>query len=166
MIVNTLYDVGYLPTPNRVETIIDGTPSPIDTTRTSLVMGLHPDGSLLLPFHAVRGLEISGGHIERGETPLITAHREGGEETGATYSTMVLLGSLRMTSEGEVPEGWRYPHPVSHQALYAGLISHVDPYVPNEECLMPRHVTDDAELDEQLRMIAIHARIALGIETR
>ncbi|MBP2243041.1 8-oxo-dGTP diphosphatase [Cytobacillus eiseniae] len=65
-----------------------------------LVIG-KKDGKWLLTKHKIRGLEFPGGKIENGETIEEAARREVFEETGATVSSIRLIGEYEVTLNGE-----------------------------------------------------------------
>lgn len=141
-IVHTDYNVPYLPLPNRVDVILSDQEVDPALAKTSFLIPLFEDGDVLLSVHQRRGIEISGGHIEPGETMRVAAKREGFEETGAHVNTLVPIGYLRMSSEGTVPADWKYPHPLSYQQFYAGMVDELVEYTPNEECAAPLRVSN------------------------
>jgi 8-oxo-dGTP pyrophosphatase MutT (NUDIX family) len=107
-----------------------------------------------------RGLEFPGGHIDAGETPCAAAHRETVEETGYWVSHIKALGYLHMQSEGEKPDGWKYPHPTSYQQFFVGKVLRNVPYVENDECLAPVILTPSqvqTQLDARLQAIYLAA---------
>lgn len=57
-------------------------------------------GQLVFTRHKVRGIELPGGKMEPGETPLAAAVREVFEETGASLSAIHLIGQY-MIGEGD-----------------------------------------------------------------
>lgn len=57
-------------------------------------------GKLVFTRHKVRGIELPGGKMEPGETPLAAAVREVFEETGASLSAIHLIGQY-IIGEGE-----------------------------------------------------------------
>lgn len=150
--VLTRLDVSYLPLPNRVDLVLTDVPPPAELTPTAFMIGITDDGGLVLADHAERGPEISGGHLEPGETPEDAARREGCEETGATYWSVWPIGYLRCTSEGTVPEDHPYPHPVGYQALYAGSVVSMDARDDYLECRPPSivHPAEFGSLDPSL----------------
>ena len=155
-------DLPYLPLPNRVEVLLTDAIPPHELTRTGFMLPFTPEGNLILAVNRRRGAEASGGHIEPGEDARAAAIRESFEETGARVDRVQPLGCLRMTSEGQVPEGWRYPHPVGFQAFFTGITEHTGEYEPNDECLVPRMISPaealapDGPLTPTLRLF--HAR--------
>lgn len=161
-IVNTRPDVPYLPTPNRVELVFDNTQPRSDLTRSSFVIPVMPDGSIVMAWNRRRGMEVPGGHIDPGETQEQAARREGGEEVGVTLGRLEVLGHLRMSSSGKAPEGWRYPHPLSYQSFFAARVLDIAEYVENDECLKPRIVSDLTELKPHVRLMARRARALLA----
>lgn len=130
-------NVPYLPLPNYVEVVLTDELSPVDLTKTAFVVPVCDDGSIILANNVRRGLEISGGHIEDGETPEEAACREALEEVGCEVTDVVPIGYLRMVSEGEVPADYAYPHPISYQQFFAGRVTAINEYQPNEECNVP-----------------------------
>jgi ADP-ribose pyrophosphatase YjhB (NUDIX family) len=136
-------NVGYLPLPNRVDLVLTDVLPPVELTPTSFVIGIADDGGVVLANHSRRGPEITGGHVDPGETPEQTARREGLEESGAEYGTLWPIGYLRCVSQGSVPDDHPYPHPVGYQALYAGAVLSMEPRDDYLECGRP--VTVDAE---------------------
>jgi 8-oxo-dGTP diphosphatase len=55
------------------------------------------EGKLVCTQHKVRGIELPGGKIEPGETPLAAAVRELYEETGASLKKIALIGQYIIT---------------------------------------------------------------------
>ncbi len=156
------HDLPYLPLPNRVEVLLSDEEPPAELTRTGFLLPFTRQGDLVMAHNRRRGLEAAGGHIEQGEDARTAAIREGLEETGAVVTLARPVGCLRMTSDGQVPEGWRYPHPVGFQAFFTGVVEELQVYVPNDECLQPRLIkpaealAPDSPLTPALRLF--HAR--------
>lgn len=162
-VVNVRRDVGYLPSPNRVELVLDTTPPHKHLTRTSFVIPVMDDGSIVMANNRRRGAEVPGGHIEEGESQEIAARREGVEEAGLQLGRCEVLGHMRMTSSAAAPDGWKYPHPLSYQSFFAARVVALDPYVENDECLSPIIVSDLETLEPHVRLMALRARTILGI---
>jgi 8-oxo-dGTP diphosphatase len=167
MILNIQQDVFYLPKPNRIEVVASAELAPVELTRTAFMVPLMRDGSLVMANNCRRGLEIPGGHIDPGETMTAAAHRECWEETGHWVSHIKILGYLRMTSEGQVPPDWRYPHPLSYQQFFVGEVMHHVPYVDNDECSAPVVLTIQQALDtlkpSRLALYKEALKVMLGI---
>jgi 8-oxo-dGTP pyrophosphatase MutT (NUDIX family) len=91
------------------------------------------DQSILMTNLNARGWDIPGGHIEAGESPEATMHREVMEETGAQLETVRLLGYQRIHLLCSCPPNYRYPHPDSYQVLYIATIADLLAFLPTEE---------------------------------
>lgn len=137
MILHTTTNVPYLPLPNTVDVVADLEVAPLSLTKTAFMIGLLPDGSVVMANNRRRGLEYPGGHIDPGESACAAAVREFREETGYYVSHIRAIGRLLMTSGGVVPDDWKYPHPIGFQQFFVGDVMGFDPYVENDECLAP-----------------------------
>lgn len=160
--VHVQRDVGYLPSPNRVELVLDPTPPPKNLTLSSFVIPIMADGRIVMAYNRRRGVEVPGGHIEPGESQEIAARREGLEETGAQLGKIKALGHLRMTSSGTVPNDWKYPHPLSYQSFFAAPVITIEPYTENDECLAPVILSNLSTLSPHVRIMALRSRSILG----
>lgn len=140
----------YLPLPNRVEVVLTDELAPEALTKTAFMLPVRRDGALIMAQNRRRALEFAGGHIEAGETAEEGARRECHEETGYLVKSVVPIGFLRMISEGEAPEGYGYPHPVSFQQFFAGIVHLKDTtFAPTDECDWPQQL-NAAEVRERL----------------
>ena len=164
-------NVAYLPLPNRVELVLTDVSPPAELTPTSFMIGITDDGGIVLADHAERGLEITGGHIDPGETVVQGAIREGAEESGAEYGTVWPIGYLRCISGGTVPDDYPYPHPIGYQALHAAAVVAMTARDDYLECRRPRIVhpdefaalaRDKQHLARQLELLHAAALKALG----
>lgn len=156
-------DVGYLPLPNTVEVVFTDRLAPEGLTRTAFMIALHDDGSIQLAANKRRGSEVPGGHVEDGETLLEAALRETMEEIGCEVDDVVPIGYLRMTSMGDVPDDYDYPHPVGYQQFFAGRISKQHEYVPNDECDFPIRQSAPHYRKQELNVFWMKARQILGL---
>lgn len=164
----TRRDVSYLPLPNRVDLVLTDVQPPLHLTPTAFMIGITDDGGVVLADHAERGEEITGGHVEPGETPVQAALREGNEESGATYGCAWPIGYLRCVSQGTVPDDHPYPHPVGYQALFAAPVASMETREDYLECRPPRVVHPSGfallkpSLSEQIDLMYRAALKALG----
>jgi 8-oxo-dGTP diphosphatase len=157
MVVHTEHDVGYLPLPNTVEVILSDELCDPLLTRTAFMLCVE-NGCLVLAQNQRRGLEVAGGHVEPGETLMEAAMREAYEEVGCTVDLVRPIGFLRMTSAGDVPEDWAYPHPLSYQQFFAGRVVERHPYESNEECAAPVRVRNPDQIERvSARLFGKHA---------
>jgi 8-oxo-dGTP diphosphatase len=140
-------DISYLSKPNKVIFYLDDDLSPAESTSTAFMVPLLADGSLVMANNRRRGLEFPGGHINLGETSCAAAHRECFEETGCWVSHIRAVGYLEQTCEGNRPELYSYPWPVSYQQFYVADVMRCTPYVENDECLNPVVISPDAIKD-------------------
>jgi 8-oxo-dGTP diphosphatase len=155
---STTRDVAYLPLPNRVEIVFTRREPDPKLTRTAFLIPLFDDRSVMLAQNTRRGLEIPGGHVDKGETLVEAAIREALEETGCVVRDIVCVGHQRMTVEGDCPEGYQYPYPVSFQQFYAGRVERVTDYVENDECLAPVRLMDLSEQRKSVQSFVWRAR--------
>lgn len=76
-----------------------------DSKLTYSVISARFEGQWIFVRHQKRSTwEISGGHIEKGETSLEAAGRELMEETGALKFNLVCIATYSVTKDGET--GW------------------------------------------------------------
>jgi 8-oxo-dGTP pyrophosphatase MutT (NUDIX family) len=161
MILLTQNDLPYLPLPNSVSVVAAREEAPFELTRTSFLIPFVLGRCVALANNVRRGLEIPGGHVDPGETLIQAAIRECLEETGCHVSTVIPIGYLMMVSEGEAPEGYKYPHPISYQQFYAGFVDWIDPYEANDECTDPVFLSHEeamARLNPQRKVLYELAR--------
>lgn len=112
------------------------------------------EGKIVLVHVEGRGFNIPGGHIEAGETPEETLHREAYEEAYVT-GELIYIGAIRVDhSENEkFTENGKYPR-IGYQLFYRMDIAECLPFLRQHETLsriwvepeeIP-HVMDDHEI--------------------
>lgn len=131
-LLGTGYNIPWLPQPNMISLILDETLPPRELITSALALAFHEGNFLMTKLHA-RGWDIPGGHIERGETPEQTMRREVMEEAAVELGSVHLFGYQRIRLLGDVPEGYRYPHPESFQVFYIGAVAKILPFSPTAE---------------------------------
>lgn len=131
------HDVPYIPVPNVVDVLITDQVAPTELNPTAFIFAFLPDGSLVLANNVKRGGEVCGGHIDPGETADIAAIREGREEAGIRVGAVAPIGIFRSHTTGLKPEPGmtrrEYPHPVSTQQFFVGIVELLEPYKANAE---------------------------------
>jgi 8-oxo-dGTP pyrophosphatase MutT (NUDIX family) len=146
IILHTEHNVRFLPQANKIEYVLTMVEAPLELTASAFVIPVFEDGTFLLAHNMRRGAEISGGHVESGETLRMAAQRECLEETGAHIIELKGLGFQRMIVDKSVPKpyGYKYPFPLSFQQFYAAKVETRDQYIPNDECDFPMRVSLDS----------------------
>jgi len=146
-------NVSYLPKPNQVSFIESDQLAPNELTKTSFMIPFMTDGRVVMARNVRRGIEIPGGHVEFNETLTKAAHRECFEETGCWVSHIKPLGYFEMKSQGQVPDDWKYPHPLSYQQFFVGQVMYQESYHENDECLTPVVLSDISLLNDQQQLL-------------
>jgi len=131
-ILGTGYNIAWLPLPNEIALILDDQLPPIPAITSALALAFDGERILMTNLRQ-RGWDIPGGHIEPGETPEAAMRREVMEEAGAQLTDVQLLGYQRIRLLGQVPDGYRYPHPDSYQILYLAHVAELAAFSATEE---------------------------------
>lgn len=133
-VLASVKDIPWLPTPNLAKWIrADKMPTDGPITG-SYVISKH-DAEVLIALHRKRGWDLTGGHIDEGETPEQAASREALEETGVRVENLRLFAIQRLFIEGPKPEGYTYPYPLSYQTLYLADIDEVGEFAEEEDSI-------------------------------
>ncbi|MCG0314396.1 MAG: NUDIX domain-containing protein [Calditerricola sp.] len=82
-------------------------------------------GQLVMTRHRRRGLELPGGKVEPGETPLEAAVREVREETGGVVEAIARIAQYRVAPTETEPE--------IVKAVYCAEIARFEPLSPDSE---------------------------------
>lgn len=145
-----MYDLPYLPKPNSVEVWLSGETADPRLTASAFIIPMFDDGSIALAVNRFRGLEIAGGHIEEGESFSVAVSRECKEETGIIVANVIPIGFLKMETRGTIPQGYRYPHPVSYQQFFVGMVSAITEPLVDDECsgFVRIYRADDPRIDK------------------
>jgi 8-oxo-dGTP diphosphatase len=122
------HDVSWAPIPNTLSMFTGSgvadnfaaVPSPVTSAFAFVTRGRGQDLEVLLTHVIKRGLDLPGGHVEAGETPLEALIREVEEEVGLTISRpsqVNTLGWMHLRVDGPVPKDYGYPYPDTYMAV-------------------------------------------------
>lgn len=147
-ILDTGYNIPWLPLPNEISLILSETLPPSHLITSAFALAFH-GGNFLMTKLSDRGWDIPGGHIDPGETPEQTMRREVMEEAAVELGPVRLLGYQRIRLLGDVPEGYRYPHPDGYQVFYIGQVTTILPFAPTAEASDRTFFTPDEALTQR-----------------
>lgn len=129
----------WLKLPHEVSLIMSSeetSPPELTTSSFALVFDQSRRG-LWLAQNRRRGLEISGGHVEEGETPEEAVRRENFEECGIKIKKVVPVAYQEITLLAPPPADWKYPAPVSYMQFFAAEVDSQIHFTETDECLSP-----------------------------
>lgn len=125
-------NIAWLPQPNEARIVLSSQLPPRELIVTSFVLAFAED-RLLQTRLVKRGWDLTGGHIESGETPEEAARREVDEETAAKLGPLHLLGYQHLQVFGPRPASYNHPYPASYQLFYWAHIVSLNAFSPTEE---------------------------------
>jgi 8-oxo-dGTP diphosphatase len=128
----TTNDFEFLPKPNEISVVLDGTMPPVELITSAGALAFDGD-RFLLPRLTSHDWDLVGGHVEPGESPEETMRREVYEETGARLGPARVFAHTLWRVCGPKPTGYRYPHPDSYMLFYWARVVALDPFVASEE---------------------------------
>lgn len=111
------------------------------------------NGNIVLANNIKRGMEIPGGHIEKGEKPIQAAEREFLEETGCKLKSIKPFIRLDMECFGEKPENYKYPFPKSTMEFFIGEVSEVGYDIFVDEVKDPFFINMDIDCEHTQMLI-------------
>jgi 8-oxo-dGTP diphosphatase len=126
------HDIAGVPMPNESQLVLSAHLPPLELVTSAFVFAFAED-RLLMTNLTRRGWDIPGGHVEPGEHPEETVHREVFEETVATLNAVHLLGYQYLRLSGPKPAFYRYPHPDSYLAFYWAHVATLSDFLPTAE---------------------------------
>lgn len=160
--INTVSDIGYIPKPNTVFTFKCDHIAPTNLTPTAFcipIMFANDGDEENVPFvwlaiNKRRGIELSGGHVDPGETPIMAARREATEEVGVIVDSLIPFAiKYHVSSAPNAPENYGYPFPSSFMQFFAAKVTKVLDFEVNDECDLPVAI----RLDDDGNMVARNA---------
>jgi 8-oxo-dGTP pyrophosphatase MutT (NUDIX family) len=125
-------DITWLPKPNEGLLVLSPVLPAKELITTAFALAFRGD-QLLLTNLVKRGWDIPGGHIEPGEMPEETVHREVAEETGTKLGPLHMLGYQRLRLLTPKPAGYKYPYPDCYQIFYWASVVSVEDFEPTQE---------------------------------
>lgn len=125
-------NLDFMPRPNEYHLILDNALPSQELITAALGLIFDGDRFLMTRLNA-RGWDIPGGHLVPGESPRTAVIREIYEETAARVRDLQVFAYDKFVIHGSVPEGYKYPYPVSYQVFYLGHVAAFDPFVPTNE---------------------------------
>lgn len=149
MVIDTL-TVPWVPAPHRMDVMLCADVPRGYSVTSAFVLASDAAGRTLLTHvdRPGRGWEVPGGHLDPGESPVVTAAREVAEETGLSVppERLVPLGGLRITLLAPPPPDYHYPARAflaffTHRQEGPGAPTH--PH-PESECDRAEWVDDPA----------------------
>lgn len=126
------HNISWLPLPNEIALILDDQLPPLAAITSALALAFDGERILMTNLRQ-RGWDIPGGHLDPGEPPEAAMRREVMEEAGALLMEVQLLGYQRIRLLGDIPAGYRYPHPDSYQVLYLARVAGLVEFAGNHE---------------------------------
>ena len=113
-----------------------------DNVTASFMIGIYKN-KVVFAYNQNRGIEIPGGHVEKGETVESAAVREMTEETGCIVESPIHIVRITHECYFEKPEGYKYPFPTSYMEFFVADVIDIDEYVENDECKAPIFIEFD-----------------------
>lgn len=141
MIINIDTMASYIPGKNTL-LYSSEMEEPLENVTASFCYLFTKDSQIILANNRKRGLEIAGGHVEKGESPSIAAFREQHEETGSNIKSINYFMTAKHTCLFDKPENYKYPYPVSYMNFYVSknCLCVPDSFIETEECKKPELV--------------------------
>lgn len=96
---------------------------------TACCVSVLDDGHIVAVNVTGRGVDIPGGHVDPGETPIQAMHRELFEEARITVDTPILIDTVLFTSDDEKLGLTEKPY----MLMYAANVLKVETFTPNDE---------------------------------
>lgn len=129
-----------------------------DSTPTS-VHCLPVKGDEIMFTQNPRGLDIIGGHIEKGETPEDALHREAMEEAYITLNKFKLIGAVRVDNrDNPKATASGYP-PIGYQLFYAVTDYTLTDFKADFECTERVYVKQSDIKDRHHHWLKTHDEI-------
>jgi 8-oxo-dGTP diphosphatase len=123
--------VTYAPEPNQA-TWIKTTKLPNKNLISACFGLITYKDKIVLITHTSRGLDLPGGHKEPGESALNCFKREIQEETGISeLASIKLIAYSQLKVFAPMPEGYKYPYPLSFQCLFSAKALNLGPFEAN-----------------------------------
>lgn len=106
-----------------------------------------------------RGIDIIGGHVEKGETPEQAMKREGMEEGYLTINHMKLIGAVRVDNRDN-PKALESGYPaVGYQLFYAVTDFDTHEFKADFECTGRIYLTQDKVPEKHHKWLNTHTEI-------
>ncbi len=106
-----------------------------------------------------RGLDIIGGHIEKGETPEDALKRECMEEACMTIKDKRFIGAIRVDNRDNKNAAKNGYAPIGYQLFYVINKFNLEPFKHNFECTGREFVSQNEIVKRHHKWLGVHSQL-------
>ena len=147
---NIDHNVKWLPQPNSVELIHTNILPNESLIASVFVFAFNEKRELLLIQEVGKEtFDIPGGGVEKGENVFDAAKREVMEEAFTYVDQLEVVAINKLDVQGEKPENYRRPYPVSYVVYMKASVTGETPFIPNAETTSRRYFKLDKAFKQE-----------------